>query len=37
MSQSRKTYRRDDGAIMIQIAPGMYVEESMAERLGLLR
>lgn len=33
----RKTYIRDDGTVMVEISPGIYVEESMAERLGLLR
>jgi len=35
---SRKTYiRSDDGAVMVEISPNLYVEESIAERLGLLR
>lgn len=34
----RKTYiRPDDDAVMIEIRPHVYVEESLAERLGLLR
>jgi hypothetical protein len=33
----RKTYTRDDGCLMIEISPNLYVEESIAERLGLLR
>jgi len=33
----RKSYIRDDGAVMIEIRPHLYVEESMAEKLGLLR
>jgi len=32
-----KTYIRDDGVVMVEICPHVYVEESMAERLGLLR
>lgn len=35
--KSRKTYTRDDGCLMVEIRPNLYVEESMAERLGLLR
>lgn len=36
--KSRKTYTRSlDGALMVEIAPGMYVESLIAERLGLLR
>jgi hypothetical protein len=37
MRESRKTYRRDDGVLMVEIASHMYVEKSLAERLGLLR
>jgi hypothetical protein len=37
MPKSRKTYTRDDGCLMVEIRPSVYVEESMAERLGLLR
>jgi hypothetical protein len=37
MPSKRKTYTRDDGAVMVEIRPHQYVEESMAERLGLLR
>ena len=33
----RKTYIRDDGVLMIEVRPNLYVEESIAERLGLLR
>jgi hypothetical protein len=38
MAIIHKTYiRSDDGASMVEIAPGQYVEEYLAERLGLLR
>lgn len=33
--KSRKTYTRDDGALMIQIAPGTYVSEAFALKVGL--
>jgi len=33
----RKRHIRDDGCLMVEIRPNLYVEESMAERLGLLR
>jgi hypothetical protein len=37
-SKFRRTYtREDEGATMIEITPDMYVEEDVAERLGLLR
>jgi len=32
-----KTYIRDDGVVMVEPSPNLYVEESIAERLGLLR
>lgn len=36
--KSRKTYTRSlDGCLMVEVSPGRYVEESIAERLGLLR
>jgi hypothetical protein len=35
-SKKPKTYIRDDGCLMIEISPNLYVEESIAERLGLL-
>jgi len=34
---SAKSYIRDDGVVMVEISPNEYVEESMAERLGLFR
>jgi hypothetical protein len=37
MPASRSTYIRDDGCLMVEISPNVYVEESIAERLGLLR
>lgn len=38
MPKSRKTYMRsDDGATMVEITDGVFVEEDIAERLGLLR
>ena len=37
MAKSRKSYTRDDGCLMIEISPNLYVEEGIAERLGLLR
>jgi hypothetical protein len=33
----RKSYIRDDGGLMIEIRPNLFVEENIAERLGLLR
>jgi hypothetical protein len=36
-STKRKTYTRDDGVVMVEIRPHEYVEESLAEKLGLLR
>ncbi|HZH10576.1 MAG TPA: hypothetical protein VEZ24_09405 [Microvirga sp.] len=37
-TKPRNTYiRSDDGATMVEIAPHQYVEESVAERLGLFR
>jgi hypothetical protein len=33
----RKSYTRDDGVAMVEIRPHEYVEESLAERLGLIR
>ncbi len=36
-SKQHKTYIRDDGVVMVEIRPHEYVEESLAERLGLLR
>lgn len=32
-----KTYIRDDGVLMVEIAPHTYVEEEIAVRLGLVR
>jgi hypothetical protein len=37
MATKRKTYTRDDGVIMVEISSNLFVEESIAERLGLLR
>jgi len=37
MPAQHKSYIRDDGCLMIEISPNLYVEESIAERLGLLR
>jgi len=34
---SRKSYIRDDGCLLVEISPNLYVEESIAERLGLMR
>lgn len=34
---ARKTCIRDDGAVMVEISPNLFVEESITERLGLLR
>jgi len=36
-SAKPKSYTRDDGVRMVEIRPNEYVEESLAERLGLLR
>jgi hypothetical protein len=32
-----KSYTRDDGCLMVEISTNDFVEESIAERLGLLR
>ena len=37
MSLKRKIYIRDDGVRMVEISPNVYVEESIADRLGPLR
>jgi hypothetical protein len=37
MPKSRKSYTRDDGTVMVEIRTHEYVEESIAERMGLLR
>jgi hypothetical protein len=37
LSTKRKTDIRDDGAVMVEIRSHEYVEEALAERLGLLR
>jgi hypothetical protein len=38
MSQSRKTYTRDDdGCLMVEISDNVYVEYEWAERYGYLR
>jgi hypothetical protein len=37
LMSSRKSYLRDDGCLMIEISENVFVEESLAERLGLLR
>jgi hypothetical protein len=37
MASKRKTYTRHDCVIMVEISPNLFVEESLAERLGLLR
>lgn len=37
MPAKRKTYTRDDGVVMVEISPNLFVEESIAERLGLSR
>jgi hypothetical protein len=34
---SSKSYTRDDGVRMVEIYTHVFVEESIAERLGLLR
>lgn len=36
-STKRKTYIRDDGAVIVEIRDNEYVEESIAEQLGLIR
>jgi hypothetical protein len=33
----RKSYIRDDGVVMVEIRDNEFVEEAIAERLGLLR
>ncbi|WP_262027132.1 hypothetical protein [Microvirga sp. Mcv34] len=35
--KSRKTYTRDDGVVMVEISPGVWVSKDYAERQGLLR
>jgi hypothetical protein len=38
MPKSRKTYTRDDdGCLMVEIRPNVYVEQEWAEKQGLLR
>jgi hypothetical protein len=37
MTFNCKSYNRDDGRLMIGISPIHYVEETIAERLALLR
>jgi hypothetical protein len=38
MAFRRKTYTGDDdGCLMVEVSPNLYVEESIAERLRLLR
>jgi hypothetical protein len=37
MVTKRKTDIRDHGVIMVEISPNLFVEEGLAERLGLLR
>ena len=32
-----RTYRRDDGALMIEVRPGQFISESAAAALGLLK
>ena len=32
-----RTYRRDDGALMIEVRPGQFISESSAAALGLLK
>ena len=32
-----RTYRRDDGALMIEVRPGQFISESAAGALGLLK
>jgi hypothetical protein len=33
----RKTYRRDDGALMVELRPGQFINEELAANLGLIR
>jgi hypothetical protein len=37
MPAKPKSYTRDDGVVMVEIRPHVFVEQSLAERLGLLR
>ena len=32
-----RTYRRDDGALMIEVRPGQFISESAAAAFGLLK
>jgi hypothetical protein len=32
-----RTYRRDDGAVMIEVRPGQFISENAAAALGLLK
>jgi acyl CoA:acetate/3-ketoacid CoA transferase len=37
MADNRRTYTRDDGVEMVEVAPGVFVSREWAERMGLLR
>jgi len=36
-STKRRTYLRDDGVVMVEVRSFIFVQEDVAERLGLLR
>ena len=33
----RKTYRREDGALMVEIRPGQFINGELAASLGLIK
>ena len=35
-TSERKTYRRDDGALMVEVRPGQFVNEELAANWGLI-
>ena len=36
-ASDRKTYRRDDGVLMVEIGPGQFVNEELAANLGFIQ
>ena len=36
-TSERNTYRREDGALMVEIRPGQFFNEELAANLGLIR
>ena len=37
MASDAKTYRRDDGVLMIEVQPGQFISERAASTIGLLK